>query len=55
MRCRICSVPHKNTKRHYLWTEKQVCRICAGLLDVFSLNHNILKEYWNDLVGEKYG
>jgi len=48
MRCKICSLKHKNTKRHENWIQFQVCRICAYFLDLFFWNGNHLKEYWVD-------
>ena len=48
MRCKICSLKHKNIKRHESWVQFQVCRICAYFLDLFSWNGNYLKEYWDD-------
>lgn len=47
MRCRICDLHHKNTGKRRIWEEYCVCRICAYVLDIFSLNHNYLREYWN--------
>jgi len=48
MMCRICSIPHKNTNRHELWRESKMCRICNGLLEFFSWNHNFLQQYWKN-------
>jgi len=55
MKCRICSIPHKNTNRHELWRESQVCRICSGLLEFFSWNNNFLHAYWKTKGGVKNG
>jgi len=55
MRCRICTNVHKNTKRHEQWAENRICRVCGGLLEFFSLNHNILQEYWKISGGVKNG
>ena len=46
MRCRICEIVHKNTKRHELWFEKQVCRTCGSLFELFCWNDNRLLNYW---------
>jgi len=46
MRCRICDLVHKNTKRHKSWISYQVCRTCLFLLEIFSWNNNFLKEHW---------
>jgi len=46
MRCKICGLPHKNISRHELWIERQVCRICAYLIEIFSWNNNYLQQYW---------
>jgi len=46
MRCKICESVHKNTNRHELWIERQVCRACAGLFELFSWNDNRLIDYW---------
>jgi len=46
MRCRICDTVHKNTTRHGLWIEKQVCRMCANFLEFFSWNDSRLLDYW---------
>lgn len=46
MRCKICQVPHKNTKRFQLWEDTQVCRFCSSICDYFSWNGNYLHEYW---------
>lgn len=46
MRCKICQLPHKNTSRHELWAEFQVCRGCSFILEVFSWNGKNLNEYW---------
>ena len=48
LRCKICEFPHKNTARCALWLERQVCRICGNLLELFSWNGNYLKDYWED-------
>jgi len=53
MRCRICAIRHKNTQRHKLWIEEQVCRVCANVLEFFSFNDNRLKEYWIDSLERK--
>ncbi len=45
MRCKICQLPHKNTSRHELWVEFQVCRECSFILEVFSWNGANLSEY----------
>jgi len=55
MRCRLCSTVHHNVKRHQLWIEEQVCRVCANLLDFFSFNDNRLREYWFDSFERKKG
>lgn len=47
MRCKICQISHKNTKRNQLWIEQQICRVCGSICDYFSLNENHLHEYWN--------
>jgi hypothetical protein len=46
MRCKICEITHKNTRKYDLWIENQVCRVCGQLMDFFSLNGNNLGEYW---------
>ncbi len=46
MRCKICNIPHKNTGRHQLWLEQQICRLCGNLCEYFSWNGNYLQEYW---------
>lgn len=46
MRCKICDISHKNTSKHDLWLENQVCRICGHIMDLFTWNGNNLKEYW---------
>jgi len=46
MRCKICEIPHKNTRKYDLWIENQVCRVCGHLMDFFSLNGNNLGHYW---------
>ncbi len=48
MRCRVCGIPHKNTSRHELWIERQMCRLCGNLLELFSWNGNYLQEYWKN-------
>ena len=53
MRCRICETVHKNTKRHELWFEKQVCRTCGSLFELFCWNDNRLLNYWKGGVQEK--
>jgi len=53
MRCRICSISRKNSSRHTLWVEKQICRVCANVLEFFSFNDNRLKEYWIDSLERK--
>jgi len=46
MRCKLCDYVHKNTGRHEIWVEKQVCRVCSYILEIFALNNNRLQEYW---------
>ena len=48
MRCKVCEIPHKNTSRHELWIERQMCRLCGNLLELFSWNGNYLQEYWKN-------
>ena len=48
MRCKICSIPHKNTSRFQLWEDVQVCRLCSSICDYFSWNGNYLHEYWRN-------
>ena len=47
MRCKICQIPHKNTRKYQLWVEQQVCRFCGDLCEFFSWNGNYLHEYWD--------
>ena len=49
MRCRICDGVHRTTQRHKLWREEQLCRACAFLLEIFSLNNNRLREYYEQV------
>ena len=46
MSCKICDIPHKNTGRHDLWSQKQVSRVRGILIEHFSWNGNYLPEYW---------
>jgi len=48
MRCRICSKPQKNTRRHESWVEKQLCRICSQTVELFSWNGSYISEYWSN-------
>ena len=48
MRCKICEIPHKNTKRHGTWEDHQVCRLCTSVCEYFAWNSNYLNEYWRD-------
>ncbi len=50
MRCRLCELPHKNTRSRVNWEENQVCRTCYYFLDYFSLNCNYLENYWSGLI-----
>jgi len=49
MRCRICSLPHRNIRRHELWIEEKLCRMCQRILEYFSWNNNFLHEYWEEM------
>jgi len=48
MRCKICQIPHKNTGRHRLWEDQQVCRTCGDICEFFTWNGSYLQEYWSN-------
>jgi len=46
MRCKICDLTHKNSKRYESLYEMQLCRECSQTIEIFSWNGNYLQEYW---------